>query len=305
MPKRIDLFVIDGENDFCASGTEPDNWPWPYGGRRQGSLFVKGADKEAQAVGDFIKKNKGIISKIHATLDAHHKNDCAHHTAWKGRDGKSPGPFTLVSHDDVKKQILIPRFAFGVWHGTPIPSVDWALKYTDALAKNGRNVLTLWPEHCVIQTWGACTYWPLQEAYDAWCERNGGWIDWITKGQWPFTEHYSALLADVPDDTRKETQLNADVINDAFAADLIIWTGWAGSHCLKWTALDAVNMFGAGKNPFLEKSIFASDASAPVPNPPFPNAPNFEQWRIDFLNEVKNRGARVMTLAEISAEIAA
>lgn len=304
MSKRVDLFVIDGENDFCASKNDPAHWPQPSGGRRDGSLFVLGADKEAQAVAKFITDNKISISKIHATLDAHHKNDCSHHTAWKDRQGNSPDPFSIVTHDDVQKQKYVPRFPIGVFEGKTLPSYEWALKYTKELETNGRCPLCLWPEHCVIQTWGCCIYHPLQLAYNEWCEQSGGWIDFITKGQWPFTEHYSAMKADVVDSTRPETQLNINVINDAFEADLVIWTGWAGSHCLRWTALDAVNYFGAtGTNPFLAKSIFVEDACAAVPNPPFPGAPDFAQWRLDFLEEVANRGAKVMTLAKAQKEI--
>lgn len=302
---RVDMFVIDGENDFCASGNEPDNFPTPFGGKRQGSLFVTGADLEAQAVAAFIKTCKEQINKLHVTLDSHHKNDCSHHTAWKGRDGKSPPPFTIVSHQDVVDQKWIPRFAGGMWQGKRLSALDWALKYTKALEDNKRSVLCLWPEHCLIQTWGCCIYWPLQEAYNEWCASKGGWINYVTKGQYPWTEHYSAMRADVEDPTVPMTQLNADLINDAAQADKIIWTGWAGSHCLRWTALDAVNMFGStGTNDFLKKSVFVEDACAPVPNPPG-GVPNFVQWRQEFLDEVSGRGAEVTTLAKLQKQLLA
>ena len=45
--KRVDLFVIDGQNDFCASGNEPNDWPWPAGHPTIGALSVGGADQEA------------------------------------------------------------------------------------------------------------------------------------------------------------------------------------------------------------------------------------------------------------------
>lgn len=298
---RVDLFVIDGQNDFLASGNEPADWPWPQGGRRRGSLCVDKADGEALNVAEFIRSKAKGIHRIHATLDCHHLLDCSHNTAWKKQDGSSPDPFTLVRVEDVESQTYVPRFQRAMWNGKLIPSVQWAQLYTKALRDGGRCELTLWPEHCVIQTWGASVYHPLQLAYNDWCREHGSWIDFITKGQYPFTEHYSAMKADVPDPTRPETQINAGVIHDAFQADLVIWTGWAGSHCLRWTALDALQYTPpSGVNPLLAKSVFVSDACAPVPNPPFPNAPNFEQWRTDFLDDVAKRGARVMTLAEVS-----
>jgi nicotinamidase-related amidase len=303
--KRIDVFVIDGQNDFCASGNEPSDWPQPAHDPKQlslaakGALFVEGADKEAVLVADMFDRlathTGSKIAKVHASLDSHHKNDGSHNTSWKGRDGKSPPPFTIVSNAMVKAQEFIPRFPIGVFEGKVMQSLEWADKYTAALDKLGRAPLCLWPPHCQIGTWGQCVYHPLMQAYDRWCDKTGGWIDWITKGQWAWTEHYSALRADVPDSTRPETQLNTGVIQDAMEADLIVWCGWAGSHCLRWTALDAVNFFGAGENAFLKKCVFLEDASAAVPNIPNPskdpNIPDFAQWRLDFLAEVKKRGA--------------
>lgn len=313
MTKRVDLFVIDGQNDFCASGNEPDGWPWPAGGRRAGALSVGGADEEAKRLAAMIDQladgRKHRISKIHATLDCHHVNDCAHNAAWRDQSGNVVPAFTIISYDDVKAHKYIPAFAMGVWEGKPVSAYEWALKYTKALADLGRNPLCLWPQHCLIQSWGCSVYHPLQQAYDNWAAATGGWIDFITKGQWPFTEHYSPFIADVPDPTRPETQMNAQVVNDASGADIIVWSGWAGSHCLKWAGLDAVNYFEPSdedkkkgkKNEFIAKSIFLSDASAAVPNPP--GGPDFGQWRLDFLDEVANRGARVMTIDQLIKEL--
>lgn len=300
MAKRVDLFVVDGLNDFCANGTEPLDWPWPSGGRRRGSLFVEGADKEAVLVADMIKRLKDAklpsghkIAKMHVMIDSHHRNDGSHNVAWKDANGQSPGPFTVVMHADVVTQKYVPRFGIGIWEGKPIPSYQWALKYTEALEKKGRSPLCLWPVHCEIGTWGQNIYHPLMEAYNDWCAATSQWINFISKGQWPWTEHYSGLMADVPDPTRPETQLNVPVIQDASEADIIAWTGWAGSHCLRWTALDAINHFGSGSNEFIKKSVFFTDASAAVPNPP--GGPDFASWRREFLDEVDKRGATITT----------
>lgn len=303
MAKRIDLFVVDGQNDFCASGEEPADWPRAMAGHRRGALFIEGADSEAVAVANMIRRLKDNkppsghrITKIHASLDSHHRNDGSHNIAWKGPDGAPPPPFTIVWHDDVKCRRWVPRFSIGIWQGKAVASFDWALKYTEALESGGRSPLCLWPVHCEIQTLGCCVYHPLQIAYDDWCETTNGWIDWIIKGQWPWSEHYSALRADVPDSTRPETLLNVELLQDMQDADVIAWAGRAGSHCLRWTALDAVNYFGKGNNHFVNKCVFFADASAPVPNPP--NGPDFAQWRREFLNEMLNRGATVMKTTE-------
>lgn len=305
---RIDLLVIDGENDFCASGNEPLDWPWPKGGRRRGSLFVEGADEEAVKLGEMIKRlaNPKLprghsISTIFASMDAHHLNDCSHNTAWKDKNGNSPPPFTIISVDDVVNQVWIPRFPAAMFDGKLMPSYEWAKKYTQALHDTGRNPLCVWPVHCQIGTWGGNIYHPLAEAFDNWCSITNGYIDYITKGQWPFTEHYSALRADVIDSSRPETQLNISVVQSASAADMIVWSGWAGSHCLRWTALDAVNHFGSGENQFIKKCVFLEDASASVPD--IPGAPfKFSDWRKQFLDEMSNRGAKITTTDKFLAK---
>jgi nicotinamidase-related amidase len=139
------------------------------------------------------------------------------------------------------------------------------------------------------------------ESYNRWCEKTHGWIDFITKGTWPWTEHYSAIVADVPDPTRPETQLNTALIEDVNKADMVLWTGWAGSHCLRWTALDAINYFGTGENEFLRKSVFLSDCCAAVGD--LPGSTMFADWRTEFLKEVQNRGATVKTAQEFLQSI--
>ncbi len=285
---RVDLFVIDGQFDFC----DPT-----------GALYVEGADKEAVLVANMIKRLRDRkvqgghkIQKIHASLDSHPRNDCSNHLNWVDQNGKTAPPFTIVSNADVVAQVWRPRFAFGVWNGKQVSSLEWAKNYTAALEKDGRAPLCLWPPHCEIAKPGQIGYAPLMEAYDDWAEATGGWINFITKGFWPWTEHYSALRADVIDPTVPATQLNTMVIDDANGADLVGWCGWAGSHCLRWTALDAVNYFGTGENAFLKKSVFFEDACAAVANPP--GGPDFAQWRRDFLAEVEQRGARIMKTTE-------
>jgi nicotinamidase-related amidase len=302
---RVDLFVVDGQNDFLASGNEPKDWPWPAGGPCRGALCVEGADKEGVLVADMIDRLKAPnlplghkISKIHATLDSHNQNDGSHNIAWKDANGNSPPPFTIVSHADAVTQKYVPRFAGGMFNGVQLPAQQWAMKYTEALEKGGRSQLCLWPVHCKIGTWGSNVYHPLMQAYDRWCAATNLWIDWISKGSWPFTEHYSAMQADVPEPTVPNTQMNVACVQDAMNADKIAWVGWAGSHCLRWTALDAANYFGkTGPNDFLKKSVFFEDACAAVSD--IPGAPfKFSDWRKEFLDEVSKRGATITKTTE-------
>lgn len=288
---RVDAVIIDGQNDFLDVN---------------GSLCVAGANKEAEDVKTMIMDDLGMFDMIHASLDEHHRNDGSHNIHWRDRNNNIVPPYTIVSHDDVQSQKLRPSFRFGVWEGQTVPARQWALNYTQALSEKGRAPLCLWPVHCQIGTWGQNIYKPLLEAYDAWCESTGGWIDFISKGTWAWTEHYSALKADVPDSTQPMTQLNSAVINNVAGADKVVWLGWAGSHCLPWTARDGVDEFeptdaekaNGAVNEFIKKCIFLENACAPVPNPPG-GVPDFVQDRRNFLDEMESRGATISTTTEV------
>lgn len=307
---RCDLFVIDGQNDFCASGDEPE--------KKQGALFVVNANEEAVRVADMIKRLKATgvqgghkINRINASLDSHHRNDGSHNTSYRTQSGAIPDPFTVVSVDDAKNQIYRPIFS-GRWKGKSISGAEWLMEYTAALANPPgggppRAPLILWTPHCEIGTWGQNVYGPLMDAYNDWCGTTGGWINWISKGTYPLSEHYSALKAEVTDPERPETAMNSGVVQDASNADIIVWTGWAGSHCLRWTGLDGVNWFDPTpeeaqkgmENEFIKKCVFMEDASSPVVNP-FDDAQTelFAKWRREFLDEMESRGARISTTTD-------
>lgn len=129
---KIALVVIDGENDFC----DP-----------KGALYVQNAEKEAELVRNMINRLKDDKSPIghklcgiHATLDTHHRNDIAHPSFWKDRNGANPNPFTIITVDDVKNGVYRPAVA-GY-------SDKRALEYVEKLAQRGRNPLCIWPPHC-------------------------------------------------------------------------------------------------------------------------------------------------------------
>jgi nicotinamidase/pyrazinamidase len=277
--EKIALVVIDGENDFC----DP-----------KGSLFVQGADTEALRVRDMmlrlIDKNSPIghkICQVHVTLDTHHKNDIAHPKFWRGKSGENPPPFTIISLADVKNHVWTPAVA-GFSH-------QRAVEYVEKLESKGRNALCIWPEHCLIGTEGSCVYPPLQEAYNSWTDATHGWISYWNKGEHPFTEHYSAIVADAPDAAVRSTTMNFDLLNALDRMDRIVWCGWAGSHCLRWTMKDAVDNFGQNDNPFVKKSIILTDCCAPVVSPDAGLTKMFADWRQEFIDEMAQRGATLTT----------
>ena len=285
--QRVDLVVIDGQNDFL----DPN-----------GALYVQGADKEAELLAAMIDRLGNKIFKIHATLDSHHDIDIAHPQMWKDENGNPPDPFTIITADEVRDRKWTCTL-LGNFPGTTMSYHAKALDYVEQLEGNGRYPLCIWPPHCLIGTPGHNIYPALRDAYESWINRRGQspWINYVTKGDYPWSEHYSAIKADVPDGNIPATQINAPLLTTMAQADIIVWTGWAGSHCLANTGRDAVDYFDppAGsppeaKNEFIRKSVLLTDVCAPVqPDPP--GTTMFTDMRDNFISEMESRGMKLST----------
>lgn len=255
---NIQLVVIDPQNDFC----DP-----------KGTLFVPGADQDMKVrLPKMVKRLLGKIDEIHVTLDSHHKFDIAHPMYWKDSAGKHPGPFTCISAQDVEQ---------GKWT-TSVPSLyKRSLEYVRTLAKNARYPLVIWPEHCLIGSWGAGVVPELFEQLKAW-EDQVAMVNYITKGSNPYTEHYSGVCADVPDPKDPTTHINKDWIDILQNADIIAIAGEASSHCIANTVRDICTNFTDPK--YAQKMVILEDAMSAVPS--------FEKLADDFFNDMKAKGVQ-------------
>ena len=265
MAEKLELLVIDPQNDFCDA---------------KGSLFVPGADKDSVRLAAMINRLSGRLDDIHVTLDTHHFVDIAHPIFWKDANGKAPDPFTLISASDVKN---------GVYR-TKNPSWNKrALDYVETLAANGRYPLVIWPPHCLIGSWGHNVVNGVSEALLDW-EKQFAMIDYVTKGSNPWTEHYSAIMADVVDPSDPTTALNTTLIGTLQNADIVLITGQALSHCVANTVRDIANNFGEDN---IKKLILIEDTTSSVPS--------FENMADDFVKEMTARGMKVAKSDEVFA----
>ncbi|SEH08486.1 cysteine hydrolase family protein [Candidatus Venteria ishoeyi] len=253
---NLQFLIIDPQNDFA----HPD-----------GSLFVPGADKDSERLADMIKRHQSKISDIHITLDSHHLLDIAHPLFWIDSKGQHPAPFTCIHADDVDN---------GKWRTTHPGFAQRATDYVQALKQNGRYDLIVWPPHCLIGASGNNVVQPIAEAVGAW-EAQFAMVDYVTKGSNIWTEHYSAVQADVPDPEDPGTQLNTRLIEVLQEADLLVLSGQALSHCVANTVRDVADNFGDDS---IHKMVLIEDTCSPVPG--------FEQLGADFLQEMKARGMR-------------
>ena len=156
------------------------------------------------------------------------------------------------------------------------------MAYVAALAHNGRYPLCIWPPHCLIGSAGHAVAPELFAALCAWETRTGRSVDYVCKGENPFTEHYSAIAADVPDPTDPATLPNQTLLAALFQADEILVCGEAGSHCVASTVRDLVSQGIPA-----EKLTLLTDGFSAVPG--------FAHFQDAFLADLKAAGARLTT----------
>ena len=265
--KNVHILAIDPQQDFAS----PD-----------GSLFVPGADEDMTRLAAMIDRLGGKIDDIHVTLDSHHLVDVAHPVMWKDSSGKNPDPFTIITASDV---------ADGVWSPVQPGLTKRMLSYVKALEASGRYPLCIWPPHCLIGSKGHTVVPELLEALTNWEHDQFAIVNYVTKGSNVYTEHYSAVKAEVPDPEDPTTQLNTGLIQTLMEADVIAIAGEAGSHCLANTTRDVAD--GFGDDSYVQKLVLLTDATSPVPG--------FEQLQEDFIKEMTGRGMKTSTTTDFLA----
>ena len=250
----IVLLIIDPQVDFCCPG--------------RGSLVVPGAEQDMDRLARMVRRHASEIDAIHVTLDSHHRVDIAHPIFWIDAEGNHPPAFTLVSMPDVVE---------GRWRATAPEMRARALEYVRALEQGGRHTLCVWPYHCLIGSEGHAVEPGLFEALRAW-EEQFRVVDFVSKGTNPYTEHYSAIRAEVADPGDPGTQVNQRLIDTLLAADRVLIGGEAGSHCVAQTVQDLAEHFGDRA----DRLTLLTDAVSPVPG--------FEPLQETFLAEMAQRG---------------
>lgn len=282
MKRHLHLLLIDPQNDFCDL---PDAYrpEAPDGGRLAPALPVAGAHADLQRTAQMISQGAAGIAGISVTLDSHHRIDIAHPAFWQTGDGAAVAPFTPITAEQVRAGRYAPRRP---------AAMARTLAYLDALEAAGRYKLMVWPVHCEIGSWGHNVHADVRAAYNRWEETTLRSVHKVVKGCNPWTEHYSAVLAEVPDPQDPETQLNTAFIKHLGQADTIYIAGQAGSHCVKATVEDIARQFGPARR---TKLVLLTDCMSPVAG--------FEAQQQAFIAAMAEQGVRLATAAEAAAEL--
>lgn len=289
MKRNLHLLMIDPQNDFCDL---PDQYRPLDPSTRQllaPALPVAGAHQDMLRLAALINRGRAGLTAISVTLDSHHRFDIAHPTFWIAADGAAVAPFTEITAADVRAQKYAPR------HPAALPV---ALNYLDKLEAAGRYQLMVWPVHCEIGTWGNNVHADVRAAYSHWEEASLGIVAKLAKGSNPWTEHYSAVQAEVPDADDPDTQFNTRFVRTLAEADRIYVAGEAGSHCVKATVEHIADYFDAEYGAAaLAKLVLITDCISPVAG--------FDAQYQGFLHAMQARGVQLMQSGDVLPELLA
>lgn len=275
MARNVRLLLIDPQNDFCDLPA-----PSRLAGRVP-ALPVPGAHADMLRVGELIPKLQHCLEAIAITLDSHHRIDIAQPPFWRRADGNPVTPFTEITARAVRDGEFAPHAAYLMEH---------ALTYLDALEARGRYTLMVWPIHCEIGTWGHNVHDAVQHATHAWEELRCRNVDFFFKGENPWTEHYSAVMAEVPLADDPDTQLNQALVTWANDAEWLVVAGEASSHCVRATVEHLIEHLVPQNPEHLGRVVLLTDCISTVPG--------FEVQSADFLNSANQRGVRLLTSIE-------
>ena len=283
MRSLTQLLIIDPQNDFCDL---PVGWcpADPFTGEPIApALPVAGAHADMGPQAAFIRGAAASLDEITVTLDSHNRLHIAHPTFWQTGDGGVVAPFTQITARQVRAGAFRPRDP---------AAEERALAYLEALEARGRYTLMVWPVHCEIGSWGHGVHAAVRAAYNAWETTRLKVVRKVAKGSNLWTEHYSALQAEVPDRTDPHTQLNQPLLAALDTADLLVVAGEAGSHCVKATVEDLADNLPGGRP---ERIVLLTDCMSAVTG--------FAAQQDTFLRGMAERGARLATSTDLLREL--
>jgi len=267
------VLIIDAQIDFCAPN--------------RGALYVDGAEKDNTRIANWMRNNLEELDYVSFTLDSHHINDISHPSMWMDKDGNMPKPFTPISYADIQNGIWTPRAGF---------DKKRIMDYVQTLEQQGEFGHFIWPYHCIIGTEGAALDPQVSEVIAEWSRKTGRFFKAHTKGTNPYTEHFGAFRAQVPDVNDPDSALSMPFIQVLEKYENVFFMGQAKSHCVATTLKQALN-----EAPNLaQKFVIIEDAMSNVAGgPQGPNGPSFGELAQPIYDEAKKRGIRFAKTTDI------
>ena len=261
--KKVGLFVIDPQNDFCS---------------KRGSLYVPGADEDNERLAKWILTNKKGIDQIFVTMDSHYVIDISHSKFWVNKEGENPDSFTIITSKD-----LID----GVWKPTyEMFNEGVTLTYLEKLEEQGEFQHCIWPEHCITGTWGQSIDTVITGSFREWVLSGdeARFVRYITKGSHPMTEHFGAFKAQVALSNAPETHLNMELVEHLNTFDVIYLAGQARNFCVANTLKQIMDL----SESIAKKIVVLENTMS--------NVPGFENIADSIFERAKKIGVKFETI---------
>ncbi|MDR3255596.1 MAG: isochorismatase family protein [Synergistaceae bacterium] len=224
--QRGALIIIDPQNDFCD---------------QRGSLYVDGAASDIERLARHIRNAGENIdyAGIFVSLDSHDRVAIFHPRFWMSGSG-APDPYASITVGDFesrKFRVASPG------------NEEYAARMFSVMKRKGVDSMMIWPEHCIVSTWGHQIADELRDALAEWRRRTGLAVRYVFKGENPYTDQFS--IFEGLDDTWPETAFNKTLLERLAAFDSVTFAGEALSHCVESSILSYVTGLGEKKQPLL------------------------------------------------------
>lgn len=282
--KNVHLLIIDPQYDFIDIPSEHQTSSFNIDKNAmikvKPSLPVKGSWEDCLRLAHFLKNNRQLISHITLTLDNHQIYDIGHPEFWRNNKDERPQPYTIITKEDIELK---------VWHPVDNSLFDYIVRYADTLERNNKHKITVWPEHCLVNSIGHNIIEPIANQLQEWERQTASRVTYIHKGHHPLTEHYGGFQAEVPIEDEPSTQLALPIIKSLEKADSVLISGQALSHCVASTVNQLAEHFDAAN---IGKLILLEDTSSPVEG--------FEKHAKAFIESMTAKGMQVIKTTDLN-----
>lgn len=233
-PRRL-LLCIDVQKDFIEGG----------------ALAVPGSIGDVERITQFIYNNMGGITRIMCSLDTHTPHQIFHPCWWANSAGDHPGPYTIITHDDVAANHWRPVI------GDPRDSLEY-LKELEKVGA-GKKQLCIWPYHCISGTDGATLENEFAKMVYFHSVVRKCVDHMIQKGTDPYSEMYGIIKPEYS----KKNFLNTPVLTSIEKFDEVYIVGEAASHCLMESVKQIAEHF-QNRPEVTQKITVLEDCTSPI-----------------------------------------
>lgn len=296
------MLLIDTQNSFC---------------KEDGSLFVggrsgNGAATDVKTLSNFININSTEINNVFATFDAHKSLHIFSPNFWVDTNNKNPEPFSMISKDDMVKQVFKPSNiaveyvkTFKLKTDSYKEAENWLNKYVlfyaDELEKSGGYILTIWPVHCVVGTEGFNMHEDILKSILS----NKINFEPILKGTDVMTENYSFIAPEVSKSHDNKYMFGdgyKNIANLYKGGDKLLIAGEAASHCVKWSVDHLLQKLNEENPELISRTYILQDCMSAVAIPDGEGGfvADFTASVEDALHDWKTKGLNIVNSEDMN-----